>query len=87
MGVWRLWGSGGGLGHSGNRQRLVLGTRGASIIVVSFCWTRQLLWSKMTVHPLSQSLAMESRELEARPGRIWPARAVAGRFVRSRSQV
>jgi hypothetical protein len=37
--------------------------------------------SKMTVHPLSQSLAIDSKEWDARPGRMWPLRALVANRV------
>jgi hypothetical protein len=47
----------------------------------------QLICVKVTVHPALHMVTTERRELDARPGMIWAARAPAGRSGRSSVQV
>ena len=47
----------------------------------------QLIFVKVTVHPMLHMVTTERREWDARPGMIWAARAPAVRYGRSRLQV
>jgi hypothetical protein len=47
----------------------------------------QLIFLKVTVHPASHIVMMESKECDARPGMTWAARALAGRSGKLRVQV
>jgi hypothetical protein len=47
----------------------------------------QLIFVKVTVHPASHIVTMESNECDARPGITWAARALAERSGKSRVQV
>ena len=47
----------------------------------------QLIFVKVTVHPVLHIVTTERREWDARPGMIWAACALAGRSGRSRVQV
>lgn len=80
--VWCAWkprwgavcvpvGMGDGLGCKGSSHRLVVGSRGPSRMTLLSWRMRQRPCENWMTHPLSQNLAMERSECDARPGKMW----------------
>lgn len=77
----------GGDARKGSSHKLVAGSRGPSRRIFSWCRMRHLSCENWTTHPWSQNLAMDNRECDARPGRMWALVLAAGRVGKLKVQV
>jgi hypothetical protein len=67
-----------GVGFIGMRHSPVWLSRGPSRMFLLLYLTTTFVWSNSAVHPASQSVPMDIRELCVSPGIVWASRAALG---------